>query len=441
MTSDSGTPMPTIRKTTVLLASVYMAFSLNAFAAGEDASPARQYIDFALRACDTVEKNIPAATKIGEEIARRYIDGGNYVPMYNGGSFPGQGPVNEIECRSGGVMFRAAKPGDIANEDFGIMGWQRDPNPKDLAIIQKQHDKGTYVVGFGPKGLPSLAEQVKLCDAWMDTGFGDDDRILTLPEGRVGRGNNLLNILNSWAVMAEFVAACTRQNHMPYMYLSIVHSESDWNKKHLNKGSGFHDDLKIAPIAPGILAHRYLDAARELIKRFADTQLPAVDKAADLIAAETKAGRPTVVAYLGHSFNDSVGFAEDHVWAKYIEFFNFYGYVNPSSMLKYAKNTPNDALVLRIDHTGMHFNDWCMYIGKNQRVIHVSAPNNPKIRPDLEPPKDQLAGSIDMGYEFGDAIVSIEGYPIKVFPASGFMQTVAYECINAEVFAKLGKTK
>ncbi|MEO8204935.1 MAG: hypothetical protein ABI615_02055 [Chthoniobacterales bacterium] len=400
---------------------------------------ARQYIDFALTACDKTEKNLPAITKIAEVLAKRYIAGGNFIPLYNDGKFPGQGTVYEVECRSGGVMFRGAKPGEINPQNFGIMGWQRDPSPKDLEILQKQREKGLYVVGFGPKGLPSLAEHVKLCDAWLDTGFGSNDSVLAIFKGRAGRANNLVNILNSWALMTEFVAACTREGKMPFMYLSVVHRGNDWNKNHLNQGDGFHDDLKIAPIPAGVLARRYLDTIRELIKRFADTQLPVVEKAADLIAAETFAGRRTVVAYLGHSFNNSVGVAEDKVWADYIDFFNFYGYANPSSMLQYVKKTPNDALVLRVDHTGMHFNDWCVYVGKNQRVIHLSGPNDPKIRPDMQPPKDWPLVSIDMGYEFGDAIVSIEGYPFKVFPASGVMQTVAYECINIEALNRLHK--
>ena len=42
-----------------------------------------------------------------------------------------------------------------------------------------------------------------------------------------------------------------------------------------------------------------------------------------------------------------------------------------------------------------------------------------------------------MGWEFGDACVTIKGYPIKLFPPSGVMQLVAYEAVNVEVLARL----
>ena len=35
---------------------------------------------------------------------------------------------------------------------------------------------GTYIVGFGPRGLPALAAYAPLCDVWFDTGLGADDR-------------------------------------------------------------------------------------------------------------------------------------------------------------------------------------------------------------------------------------------------------------------------
>ncbi|MEO6846879.1 MAG: hypothetical protein ABI443_05440 [Chthoniobacterales bacterium] len=374
-------------------------------------------------------------------MASRFLAGGNFIGLYNGGAFPGQGPINEVECRAGGVMFHTGKREDVPAQNFAFMGWQRDPNPKDIDILRKRHEQGAFIIGFGPKNLQSLAEHKKLCDAWLDTGFGKDDTVLTLSNSsRTGHVNNLMNVLNAWAVMAEFVAACTRQGQMPVMYLSIVHNENDWNKKYMAKGGGVHDDIKVPPIPPGVLAHRYIEAVRGLIIRFGDTQLPAVEKAASLIASEKIAGRDTVVAYNGHSLNESVGMAEDS-WAKFIEFFNFYGYANPSSMLQYVKKTPNDALVLRIDQTGMHYNDWCVFVGKNQRLIDVTGPNNAALRPDLGPPKEGCLVSIDLGYEFGDAALSIDGYPIKVFPPSGVVQSVVYECINAEVMAKLAALK
>ncbi len=42
----------------------------------------------------------------------------------------------------------------------------------------------------------------------------------------------------------------------------------------------------------------------------------------------------------------------------------------------------------------------------------------------------------DLGFTFGDACVSLDGYPIPILPPSGVMQIAAYEAINAEVHAR-----
>lgn len=43
---------------------------------------------------------------------------------------------------------------------------------------------------------------------------------------------------------------------------------------------------------------------------------------------------------------------------------------------------------------------------------------------------------VDPGFAFGDACVSIEGYPIAILPPSGVMQVAAYESLNVEVQAR-----
>jgi len=61
-------------------------------------------------------------------------------------------------------------------------------------------------------------------------------------------------------------------------------------------------------------------------------------------------------------------------------------------------------------------------------------------RPEWQPDDEFLQGlavEIDMGYKMGDAAVTIEGYPIRVFPPSGVLQLVTYEAVNAEVLSRV----
>jgi hypothetical protein len=76
-----------------------------------------------------------------------------------------------------------------------------------------------------------------------------------------------------------------------------------------------------------------------------------------------------------------------------------------------------------------------IFAEKNQRVILISIADP---RPNFGR-AGQAILNIDMGWLYGEATVTIPGYPVKLFPASGLMQIVAYESINVEVLARLPK--
>ncbi|MEO6909251.1 MAG: hypothetical protein ABI210_15325, partial [Abditibacteriaceae bacterium] len=63
------------------------------------ASPSQQYIDFSLRSCDNVEKNLPQITRIAEIVADRHIKGGLLGFPWNSQSLQ-----QEIAGRAGGLM-------------------------------------------------------------------------------------------------------------------------------------------------------------------------------------------------------------------------------------------------------------------------------------------------------------------------------------------------
>ena len=49
-------------------------------------------------------------------------------------------------------------------------------------------------------------------------------------------------------------------------------------------------------------------------------------------------------------------------------------------------------------------------------------------------PEEKKRGmSIDLGFAFSDSCVSIDGYPLCLFPPSGIAQVVAYESIQTEM--------
>jgi len=406
--------------------------------AATPATPAGEYAAFVLRCCDETEARIPELTKLAEQVAEMHAGGGRLGVIWDPPSSTGpQGPQYEMKGRSGGFgafdVNLAKQPNADRTKDVAIVGYQRTPEPAELEILKKYREK-YFIIAFGPKELPALADYVKLCDAWVDTGLGADDRAVTLPGGtRAGQGNALVNSLNTWAFLGELTAALTRKGKMPVLLMSHSLPKSDaWNNKYRGK-TNFHDDLQVKPIAAGTLSREYLQQIRDLVKTFAATQQPAIDQAVGLIVEELKQGKKTVVAQTGHTTFELVGKYEDAAWAQPVVFYETTGRIK-----QYPELTADGALVLRLGYSGMEPSLMDVLKQKKQRVMIITS--NHDARPEYKVP-DEYAPVIDMGWDFGDACVQIEGYPIRVFPPSGVMQIVAYEAVNVEVLARLANAK
>ncbi|MEO6847885.1 MAG: hypothetical protein ABI254_11540, partial [Chthoniobacterales bacterium] len=306
------------------------------------------------------------------------------------------------------------------------------PTPADIQKLKDYKQKGCYLIGFGPRDLPALAEVVKLSDAWFDNGYGSNDAAITFLDGtHAGHGNLLGDALNAWSFMGELIASFTRHGKMPPIGKSLSYEDGlTWWNKYFKKEQ-FQDDFKVPPVPAGKLAHAYLEAIRGLLRKYESTQLPAVYKTADLIANELASGRKTIVADIGHMPWAYVGKDESAAWA-IASNETLYSHV-PSGWANYEKTTPDGALVLRLGYCGHHRDEHAVLKKKNQRVMLITAENP---RPEWQLPKDLLT-TIDMGWKFGDACVTIPGYPVRILPPSGVMQLVAFETVNVEVLSYL----
>jgi hypothetical protein len=281
--------------------------------------------------------------------------------------------------------------------------------------------------------MPELAKHVAVADAWFDTGRPADDRVVGYPdEVRAGKINHLINVVYAWTLTGETVAALTRKGKMPTMWKSWAFKDGrEWSEP-LFKQKQYHDDLKVPPLVAGETGRAYLDRIRYLLHRFERNELGNIGAAADLVAAEQRAGRKAVIASSGHMAMYYIARYDDSVWATNQEVHAFV----ESQMKSFDEKTADGALVVRLGETGFSRNLAALFKRKKQKVISITAENPyPENRAYLDP----WAANIDMGYAFGDACVPIPGYPIRILPVSGAMQVAAYECLNVEVFARRKK--
>jgi hypothetical protein len=393
-------------------------------AAEVETTPGQRAMDAALAACDRATHELPRMATVGQIVAERHLAGGLI-----GFPFPQQSLSMELWGRSGGMIhvgfdrpFKKERSDAEKAMDVAIVGYDRPPGAHDLEEIGKLRARGCYIIGFGPRDMPSLKGIVAMCDAWFDATPG---------EVGGGRGVTESNTIGAWAFTAEVIAALTRRGQMPTMWKSHAFEDAgEWNSRYFGKKQ-FHDDYRVAPIRATELGARYIENISDSIRQLQKQSAKLVD-AGRQVAKEVAAGRKVIVAWQGHMPPAYIGKFDDS-WAMAMEMHPFL----QSQLDQYAKNTPDEALVVALGYHGVDARSVAVWQRKKQRVIHMAgAPADPArvVRADL-------LQSIDLGFEFGDAYLSIDGYPIRILPPSGIMQLVAYDAIAAEANAIIARDR
>ncbi len=376
------------------------------------------YLDTLQRKLDEAGARLPEIASLAERVAERHLRGGLI-------GFPWIGSTLEQELfgRSGGLMhigfdrcWKAERAAEQKANDVVIFAWDDAPKPDDLKRMREYRDKGVFVLGFGARNSPQLAA----CDAWIDCGSSS--------YAGAGKTEHFTNAVNGWLFIGEFVGALTRRGKMPAMWKSWGMTDGkDWSARYFTKAQ-FHDDFAVPPVAPGEVGRRYLERIRFMVARLRSTELGTLRAMGERIAAELQAGRKTIVASSGHMVMNYVGRFSDALWAENHEVHDNV----ESQMSDFEKKTPDGALVVRLDANGLHRSVHELFARKHQRVLLLTAENP---RPEFAIPADSELRA-DLGFTFGDACVSLDGYPIPILPPSGVMQIAAYEAINAEVHAR-----
>jgi hypothetical protein len=389
---------------------------------------AETYLDGLLQKLEECEARLPELTKLAERLAERHLQGGIIGFPWNGSTLE-----QELIGRSGGVMhvgfdraWKAARSPEEKAKDMVMFAWDAEPKPDDLKRLNESREKGVFVIGFGAKRSSKLAGHIAACDAWIDSGSGDDDRVVVLETGRkVGKTEHFTNAVNGWMLTGEFVSALTRQGKMPTMWKSWGIADGHaWSDRYFTKMQ-FHDDLQIPPVATGELGRQYVERIRYMVERLKRTELTRLETMAAKIEAELTAGRKTMVASAGHMVMNYVGRFDDALWAENHELHD-----NVESQMKeFEKKTPDRALVVRLDANGLHRSVHELFQRKQQRVLLITA-ENPRTEFEIPASYDSR---VDPGFTFGDACVQVDGYPIRILPPSGVMQIAAYEAINVDV--------
>ena len=388
----------------------------------KEQSRASRYLKTVEGKLDQIEKRMNDFTALGELAAKRYDNGGLIGFHWLGATLE-----QELIGRSGGLMHigfdrpwkeKGTRTDEEKKHDIAVVAWDSAARPNDLKRLQQFKDKGQYLIGFGSRAMEGIDACAKLCDEWVEAGASAND-------DEPGKVTHVISAVAGWVWMAEMTAAFTRKGKMPPMWKSWAMPDGkDWSERYFRKVK-YHDEFTVPPIPKGELGRACLDQMRSHIRAFSKTQLPTIQQFADTIAKEQKAGKKTVVASSGHMAMHYIGKFSDKTWATNIEV-----HANVASQInRFRKNAPDGGLVLRLGYFGLYPEVQELFDEKKSRVLLMTSENPlPEAASHLDYPV-----WLDLGCAFGDACVPIEGYPIPLFPPSGVMQAVAYECLNVEV--------
>jgi hypothetical protein len=317
--------------------------------------------------------------------------------------------------RSGGMMDLEFKNNA---KDSTLVAFRAAPKAGELDELKRLRARGCYVVGMGPRSVPDVSGAVAACDAWIDTG--DADVGASSPAAGC-----LSDVIHGWCFTAELVGALTRRGKMPTMWKGWAWDDGKaWTDRYA--GKRLHDDLTVPPVPAGELDRRFIGQVRSGLSRLKITQEAKLVEAARLVAEEHRAGRKTVVAWSGH-----VGYGMprpfERPWSTVLELAPGHAPMRDA----FRTTTLDGALVLRLGAQGQDPQEAAMMRARHQRVIHCAGDHpDATFRPAAT---DTNASTIDLNFAFGDACVSIDGYPIRAFPPSGIMHLAAFGAIDAGV--------
>jgi len=393
-------------------------------------SAAVKYLDVVLKECDNALSNINVYIACGEKIAQRHIKGGAIGTYWANQSL---GP--ELYGRSGGMVNigfdRIWKKEQLPFEkalNTALFGFDRTPTEVDRNLFDGDKAKGYMIVGFGPAEHPDVKPFASKCDIFFDTGYGNDDRVVELEGMRAGHINHVVNALHGWMIIAETVGALTRNGKMPCMWKSYGWPDGkEWGNKYLFKKQ-FDDEHPVPPQPAGRLAEQYVRQIKKLIEKLKEDEIKDIEKAAKMAAEEIKAGRKIFVAWEGHMPEGYVALRDDKTWCESCQLHVWL----EAQRENFKRCVPQDAMVIRLGTYGLEPTGVSLIKEKTKKWVLISGEHF------KEECKGENAGAsvyIALGYEFGDACVEIENFPIPVFAPSGIMQAVAYEAVIAQAVA------
>ena len=352
------------------------------------------------RALELCRADVPRLQPAAEAAAERLDRGGK---LYLAGN---RALVSELSGRAGGLMLTQALGDKVPGQGDVVIHF-----PQGQATLPKAvREAGALLIVLGEEGRGDYAFSGHALEA--------------------GISPTLAAAIPAWTFTGELIAALTRRGKMPVLYESIGLSGGvPRMNRYLDKGILWHEQHSVAPIAPGVLGGRYVEAIAAMLRRMEAEERGKLDTAGRWASEAKRAGKRLIMYSMGHLFPDEVGqTAMGKLFASAVW----------NSGSSYSK-PPDDAyqrgdLVI---HVGYQHPPTLMLErarAAGARAVYV----------DILQDRDYVQAPdviwIDPMWPWADACVPIEGYDIPALAASGVVNgAIAWEIYRCALAGQGGQ--
>ena len=398
-----------------------------------DGDPAMTaYRDALIVQLDKLEAALPQMSQSADAAAERLLAGGN---LYAAGREPF---VIEAYVRAGGMMMvsKYGEEAKLAANDVMLVGAWTNADESAVEACKRAKAAGSYVVLFSPAFEDRDAPLAALCDDHIVNHVEGDGLAVAVGGGRrVGSTSGLFNVTALWTYTAELVGSLTRGGKMPVMWQSVVVPGGRERNGRYRQGDDatkwrFHEDMTIPPQPPGRLGQLYVDGIRRQVAGLRGPVLEQIAAASAKMAECVRAGGAVHVQTVSHFTTFEVKSPLVPTWVKADYEARLVRAVGPEQLAAAMK--PGDVFFqLGYYWVAVRFEVDTGYVEavRKKKGTSVIALCHAPYAPLNGPQPDFL---IDAQWEYGDAVVLVPGYDVKMLPCSAVLQTAAFWTVVAK---------
>jgi len=386
------------------------------------AQDAEAYYQWLMGCLDSLERDLPQIVASAETAARKYVDNEKCVIS----SIGEKGFQMEALGRSGGLM-RFLGP-----TDNGVLLFvpRDDHLQEDLALAAQYRAKNCLVIAVARRSVLQAAHEAGAqFDSEIDNHAAEHGGLFLSPDAawRVPT-DPTANAAALWVWTGEFVAACTRLGKMPPIYLGFAVPGGFDRAKKIGQIK-FHLEPPI-PMKPCVAGAEFLRELRKDLAALHAKEMRKIRAVADLAAKTRDIGRTTYIFAHGHAFMAQIGCAHDP---------GYFTQINADwfRVKEGIKIEPGDfvfCLGFNVVLRGKQFNDFDQTARRAGARLAWSITSYIKDEVKAIPRGEIL---IDQHWAFGDAVVTVPGYDVKMLPTSGVLAEAVLWMVNAELFNTL----